>query len=211
MNEPIAEMWVEDVETIKVVADERRMAILRLMQQPTTVKAVSAALDIPASKLYYHVNLLEKHGLIHVVDHNIDSGIVEKIYQVTARQLKIVNPLLRTDLPQESAVALFNEMLTETQRDFRDAYAAGDSDDQAPPRHPFLSKKAFRLTNAQLTQLHARLAALIEDVTALGEANAETADPLYDLTLVFFKQTQEVDQAQVDQPQAFQPEVGHDT
>lgn len=187
MTQPIDEMWVDDVDTIKVVADGRRMAILRLMQEPTTVKAIAAKLKIPASKLYYHVNLLEKHGLIRVVDHNLESGIVEKIYQVTARQLKIVNPLLRTDLPDEAANAVFSTMLSETQRDFRQAYSDRSRDGQTPPRHPFLSKKTFRLSDAQLTALHGRLVELIEEVTALGEANAGASDPLYDLTLVFFK------------------------
>ena len=191
MNEPIAELWVQDVDTIKVVADARRLKILELMQEPTTVKLISAELDIPASKLYYHVNMLEKHHLIQVVDHNIESGIVEKIYQVTARQLKIVNPLLRSDLPDDTADALFTAMLDDTQRDFRQAYVERNKDEQLPPRHPFLSKKAFRLTDEQLTLLHAKLVSLIEEVTALGEANAEIDDPLYDLTLVFFKHKQE--------------------
>lgn len=191
MHEPLAELWVEDVETIKVVADGRRLKILALMQEPTTVKAISAELDIPASKLYYHVNLLEKHNLIQVVDHNIDSGIVEKIYQVTARQFKIVNPLLRTDLPDDAADAIFTNMLEETQRDFRQAYAARNKDEQVPPRHPFLSKKAFRLTDEQLTMLHGKLTALIEEVTALGVTNAALDEPVYDLTLVFFKQKPE--------------------
>ncbi len=187
MYSPIPEQWVDDVETIKVVADGRRLAILRLMQEPTTVKALATALDIPASKLYYHVNLLEKHGLIRVVDHNIDSGIVEKIYQVTARELKIVNPLLRTDLPDDAADALLTSMIDETRQAFRRAYATRSRDEQTPPRHPFLSKKTFRLTDEQLTQLHGKLTTLIEEVTALGQANAETAESLYDLTLVFFK------------------------
>lgn len=191
MDEPITELWVDDVETIKVVADARRLAILRLLQTPGTVKAVAAALDSAPSKLYYHVNLLEKHGLIRVVDRNIESGIVEKVYQVTARELKIVNPLLRTDLPDDAADALFASMLEETQRDFRRAYATRNQDAQVPPRHPFLSKKAFRLSDDQLTTLHAKLAALIEEVTALGEANADSAEPRYDLTLVFFKHNPE--------------------
>ena len=191
MNEPITELWVQDVDTIKVVADARRLKILELMQEPTTVKIISTELEIPASKLYYHVNMLEKHNLIQVVDHNIDSGIVEKIYQVTARQLKIVNPLLRSDLPDDTADALFTTMLDDTQRDFRQAYVERNKDEQLPPRHPFLSKKAFRLTDEQLTFLHAKLVSLIEEVTALGEANAEIDDPLYDLTLVFFKHKQE--------------------
>lgn len=191
MSEPKAEQWVDDVETIKVVADGRRLAILRLMQEPATVKAIAAALDTPASKLYYHVNLLEKHGLIRVVDHNIDSGIVEKIYQVTARELKIVNPLLRTDLPDDAADALLGNMMDETQREFRRAFATRNRDEQMPPRHPFLSRKSFRLNDEQLTWLHSKLDALIEEVAELGRTDAETADPLYDLMLVFFQHTPE--------------------
>ena len=190
-REPIDELWVEDVETIKVVAHGRRLEILRLMQQPTTVKAISAELSIPASKLYYHINLLEKHNLIRVVDHNLDSGIVEKIYQVTARHLKLVNPLISAEIPDEAADALFTAMLNDTQRDFRRTYANRNKDERIPPRHPFLSKKAFRLTDEQLTMLHGKLDALIQEVTALGEENANSAEALYDLTLVFFKHDQE--------------------
>lgn len=191
MSEPAEERWIEDVETIKVMADSRRLAILRMMQRPTTVKTISAELDIPASKLYYHINMLEKHDLIRVVDHNIDSGIVEKIYQVTARQLKLVNPLLRKDLPDDTADALFTNLLEDTQRDFRQAYAERNKDEQVPPRHPFLSKKAFRLTEEQLTMIHGRLVSLIEEVTEIGEENETLQDPLYDLTVVFFKQKPE--------------------
>ncbi|MCA9981862.1 MAG: helix-turn-helix transcriptional regulator, partial [Anaerolineales bacterium] len=112
--QPDPEKWIEDVETIKVMADQRRLTILRLMETPNTVNKIAAELHTAASKLYYHINLLEKHGLIHVVDHNIESGIVEKVYQVTARQFKLVNPLLRTDLPDDTADALFANMLADT-------------------------------------------------------------------------------------------------
>lgn len=189
MDEPQAELWIEDVETIKIMAHGRRLAILRLMQNPTTVNAISAELGVAASKLYYHVNLLEKHDLIHVVDHNIDSGIVEKIYQVTARQFKLVNPLLRTDLPDATADALFENMLQTTEQDFRRAYAHRPKDEQHPPRHPFLSQKRFALTDKQLTYLHGKLSALMEEVAALGEENADREEALYNLTLIFFKQS----------------------
>jgi len=191
MSEPVDEMWVNDVETIKVMADSRRLEILRMLQEPTTVKAISTEIDISPSKLYYHINLLEKHNFIRIVDHNIESGIVEKIYQVTARQFKIVNPLVRSDLPDDAAEALFTSLLSETQRDFRQAYVTRNKDEQVPPRHPFLSKKEFRLTDAQLTALHTKFVALIEEVTALGEQNSGSGDPLYDLTLVFFKHDRE--------------------
>lgn len=185
--QPIDEMWVKDVETIKVVADGRRLSILRLMQEPITVKGISAELALPPSKLYYHVNMLEKHGLITVVDHNIDSGIVEKIYQVTARQLKIVNPLINPDLSNEAADALFTPMLEQTIADFR-ASLVGSADTHHPPRFPFVSKKSVRLTDEQLTALHAKLDTLIQEVTAIGNHNPD--GDAYDLTVVFSKRLQ---------------------
>jgi len=182
------EMWLHEVETIKVFADSLRLEIIRLMQQPTTVKIISAALDIPAAKLYYHVNLLHKHGLIQVVDHNIEGNLVEKVYQVTARQFKLVNPLISDKVPPESATALFTSMLQATTRDFEQAYAARNEAEGTPPRHPFFSKKAFRLTDEQLTGLHAKLDALIRGVTRLGEENQALTEDVYELTLVFYKQ-----------------------
>ncbi len=182
---PKDEMWVKDVETIKVVADGRRLAILRLMQEPTTVKEISAELALSPSKLYYHVNMLEKHGLITVIDHNIDSGIVEKVYQVTARQLKLVNPLINPDVSNETTDALFTPLLEETIADFR-ASLAESADSQQPPRYPFVSKKSVRLTDTQLTALHAKLDTLIQEVTAMGHEDSD--GDAYDLTVVFAKQ-----------------------
>ncbi|VAW30334.1 hypothetical protein MNBD_CHLOROFLEXI01-4575 [hydrothermal vent metagenome] len=51
--------------------------------------------------------MLEEHKLIQVVDVNVEKGIVEKTYQVTARQFKIRNPILvGEELPVETASAL---------------------------------------------------------------------------------------------------------
>ncbi|MEZ4662848.1 MAG: helix-turn-helix domain-containing protein [Caldilineaceae bacterium] len=188
--EPASELWLRDVETIKVFADTLRLKIIKLMEEPATVKQVAEALDIPAAKLYYHINLLQKQGLIQVVGHNLETGIVEKIYQVTARQFKLVNPLIAgSDFPAEAASALFSNMLEETAQNFLHALAQRDASEGEPPRHPFLSKKEFRLTDAQLTTFHAQLAALIQQVTALGAENVDKDEPQFELTLVFYKST----------------------
>lgn len=191
--EPIQpERWLNDVSTIKVFAHPLRLRMIELMQQPTTVKHMSEVLVMPAPKLYYHLNLLEKHTLIQVVDHNIEGNLIEKVYQVTAREFKLINPLVSGQVPDESASALFTAMLQATERDFRRAYNTRDATEGTPPRHPFLSKKAFKLNDAQLSDLHHKLDALIQEVTALAEQNAAGSEDLYELTLVFYqKNTQE--------------------
>ena len=187
-----SERWIHDLETIKVFADPLRLKMIRLLAKPTTVKAIADAVNMPASKLYYHVNLLQKHELIQVVGHNLESGIVEKVYQVTAAQFKLVNPLLAgNDFPVEAADAIFTDMLQTATEGFQRALATRDKNEGAPPRHPFLSQKAVRLTNNQLTTIHERLDALIKEVTALAQANAATEEPLYELTVVFYKKVAE--------------------
>ncbi|MCB9432841.1 MAG: helix-turn-helix domain-containing protein [Ardenticatenaceae bacterium] len=187
-TQPTAEMVISDVETMKVVADALRLQILDAMRQPTTVKAVAAQLETPPAKLYYHVNLLEKHGLIQVVGINIETGIVEKQYQVTAHRFLMRNPVLAgAELSAENVSTLVASMLDDSKDGFRRAYAQRDPNEPAPPRHPFASKKAFKLTEAQITAFHAKLVALIEETDRLAAENADLPTEPFELTAVFYQ------------------------
>lgn len=88
------EFVVDDLEVLKVIAHGTRLDILQSLRRPKTVKEIAKRLNLPATKLYYHVNLMEKHGLIQVVETNIVSGILEKKYQVTARNYRLQDGLL---------------------------------------------------------------------------------------------------------------------
>lgn len=86
---------IENLETLKVVADPLRLRILDAFgDKPHTVKQIAKLLGIPPNKLYYHVNMLEEHGLIRVVDTRIVSGIIEKLYLISAHQLTPAKGLL---------------------------------------------------------------------------------------------------------------------
>lgn len=76
---------VDDLDTLKAVADPLRLrVILEMQDDPVTVKEVAGRLDVPQTRLYYHVKLLEKHGLIRVAGRRMVSGIEERSYQATA-------------------------------------------------------------------------------------------------------------------------------
>jgi DNA-binding transcriptional ArsR family regulator len=66
---------------LKAVADPLRIRIgLLVLEAPRTVKEMAAALEVPATRLYYHVKILEEHGFIEVVDRRMVSGIEERRY-----------------------------------------------------------------------------------------------------------------------------------
>lgn len=188
---------IEDLETIKVIADERRLALLRLLVKPQTVKEISAALEIPQSQLYYHVNLLEKHGLIQVVGTNLVSGILEKQYQATAKQFGIRNPMLMGDaITVEETSAFFTAALNETTRELRQAFQAAEPRTaDAPPLHPFVTRKPVRLTREQLKHFHTKLSALIRECDQLtadaGTENGDETAQEYYLTVAFYQSVDE--------------------
>lgn len=88
------EIRITDLETLKVISAPLRVQILEWIGlasdagQLTTVKQLSEDLDIPPTKLYYHINLLEKHGLIQIAETKVVSGIIEKYYQIAAKRIR---------------------------------------------------------------------------------------------------------------------------
>lgn len=83
--QPADKLTITNLETVKVLSDPLRLQILECMlEQPVTVKQLAAELKIPQTKLYYHMNTLEEHGMVRVVSTRVVSGIIEKQYWVTA-------------------------------------------------------------------------------------------------------------------------------
>lgn len=183
-----SEMWIRGVEAIKAFAHPLRLQILKQMEEPTTVKQIAARLDQQPSKLHYHVNLLHNHNLIQVVAQNSVNGIAEHVYQVTARQFKLVNPLIAADeYPDDTASVLLSNLLQEATHNLQQSLAAHEPDQSLPPRYPFVTQKQVRLTDAQLTAFHQKLDQLIQEVTAIQSENGDSEEPSFELTLAFYR------------------------
>ncbi len=76
---------VDDIEVLQVLDNPLRIRILREMMDPVPVKDVAEALDVPPTRLYYHVNLLEEAGIIAVVETRKVGAMIQKVYQARAR------------------------------------------------------------------------------------------------------------------------------
>src|SRR3954467_12474429 len=86
---------ITTLDALKVFSDPLRQQIIEaLLDDAKTVKQVAVELDLAPTKLYYHVNLLEEHGLIQVTETRIVSGIIEKHYRAAAREFAIERSLL---------------------------------------------------------------------------------------------------------------------
>lgn len=188
---PAPEHIINDLETLKVLADPLRLSILDHVQAPSTVKVVAQRLGRPPTKLYYHFNLLEKHGIIQVVETRIVSGIVEKQYQATARRYRLAYGLLSPQHQEfdERFDVMLSGLFGAARQQAYDSLVRGTVQ-TAPdaPRYRRLLLKATRamLEPAQAEAFIERMEALLDEFGFRGELHEQDAPEqlLYRLTLM---------------------------
>lgn len=191
---PREEFVVNDLDTLKVLSDPLRLRIRELMFEPTTVKQVAKELGLPATKLYYHINLLEKHGLIVLVETRLISGIVEKHYQVAARTVRVAKHLLSPGDggASEGLSIAVNTFFDAARDDLHQAVQEGAVEwDDEGERHKGLSLRTgtLRLSDKQASDLYRELIALYERFAAISDTQSASADvrPYRTFTVLFPK------------------------
>ena len=85
---------------LKLLAEPTREFIFNaLVPEPRTATELGELLGCPTTRLYHHLKLLEKHGLIMVVAQRLVSGIVERRYRAVAQRLRLDRSAFGAELP----------------------------------------------------------------------------------------------------------------
>lgn len=95
---------IETVEVFDSLNNPTRLRILRRLQEPSSIREVAEALDVPPTRLYYHFNLLEEVGVIRVVETRKVGAMLQKVYQAVAKTFR-PSPGLATDNPDPKRLA----------------------------------------------------------------------------------------------------------
>ena len=192
--EPAEVLVISDLAVLRVLSDSLRLRVLeafgRTRGVPRSVKEVAREIGQSPTKLYYHVNLMEEHGLLLVAESRLVSGILEKKYLPAAKQFSVDRTLLRT-ADGDSSESLdvlartVETVLRSTADDFKRAAAAGttglDEDDE-PQRRSVLSKSNLRLR----PEAAAQVIELLESLVKREDDETDEAE-VYSLTLAFFR------------------------
>lgn len=190
MAELLEEFKIADLERLKVLTHPLRLQLLERLKRARTVKELAAELDLPPTKLYYHVNLLEEKGFIQVVDTQIVSGIIEKQYQAIARQFVLDEKMLSPGDDDSGQVeALLRSFFAMAQREIEQSIRAGlvNLKETGQPQRGSLLRANFHLSEEQARQLYGRLDALLQEYDALSRGHEATPQSQhYNLTLAFF-------------------------
>jgi hypothetical protein len=193
---PAAEYRISDLDTLRMLADPLRYRLLHTMAtrptDPWTVKEMARALGEPATKLYYHVNMLEERGLLVVTGSRLVSGILEKRYQIVAERLEVDRTVLAAgDAGADETIdSVLGTIFESTRDEIRTAIRTGLATihDATPGLEPVMLTKGFdRLSRARAAEFRDRLTALqmeFEADTTAGAAEDELHP--YGLVLAFY-------------------------
>ena len=92
---------LKELEQIKAISQQYRLDIIEAFDsKPKTAKQIAEMLDEPHGRVNYHIKILEKVGIIELVQEVTKYGVVEKYYCPVAYKIII----------DSSAVTLDDEM-----------------------------------------------------------------------------------------------------
>ena len=189
---------IEDLDTLKVISDPLRIRLLDAIGMANrdgnlrTAKQLAAEVAVPHQKLYYHINMLEKHGLIKIAETQIVSGIIEKHYQVQARSVHVARHLfdngISRDQKAQAALALLDSALDATRSDLvmlMDRFGPEDEElSHLDGRRGHISRALAQLSPEQAADFHRRLTALVDEFETHDPAPKDEDLKYYSLTTV---------------------------
>jgi DNA-binding transcriptional ArsR family regulator len=115
-----AVVQIQSLDALRAVADSQRHRILfMLIEEPLTAAAIAQRLSIARTRVYYHLDILKKHGFIAVVEERPVAAMVERTYRALARTFKVDRRMLSattTESAIDDAQAALLEMAAEDLR-----------------------------------------------------------------------------------------------
>jgi DNA-binding transcriptional ArsR family regulator len=187
-----AQYTMKSLDQLRILAHPLRLRLLEAFASgPATTHQVAKAFGVPATRLYHHVNALERVGLIRLRETRPVRGTIEKYYEAVARRMIVGEGLLseeggRSRRKDEARRAGLNDVLSsvfeEARRDLIEALGRGRSTPEG--LRPIALRAIVTRTPAQLAVLRTKFLRLLKaskgraPASKRGEAKAR-------ITLVF--------------------------
>lgn len=175
-------------EQIKALASPLRQSILEAMiAAPITTKQVAVQLGEKPTKLYHHVDSLEKVGLVRLVRTQRKRGTTEKYFQAVAQRFVVdrsaieVVPEAQNDEGQLEHV--ISTSLESTLAEIRDSVAGGLIRTDEDAGESVFIRSHLRASPQQVTQLIGRLQEWIRECQMSHDPDAGLE---YGVTLAFY-------------------------
>ncbi len=174
--------WIEDAETLDVIADPVRMELLEQLAAPRTVKELADAMEVPRTRLYHHIGLLVDAGVIRVVESREKRALTERVYQASARAYQPSQEFLAGVDPRRQAQVILDSLFAATRADFVRSVEEGTVALDGPGTQVDVGRRRLMLTASQHESFLSELGELFGRYRGLED---EGATPIAALTVIY--------------------------
>lgn len=176
---------------LKLLAEPTREFIYQaLVSAPRTATELARLMDCPTTRLYHHLKLLEKHGLILVVAERLVSGIVERRYRAVAKRLRLDRGTFGAGLPGGDALqTILGYVFDRAREDIERSHAAGRIDlALRPPQAGALLayRNVLKLTPADRDRLCQRLHEIYLEFERISDATPPESGEFHGFALAAY-------------------------
>ena len=174
---------LDDLKQIRALADPLRMRILTALNEERTTKQVAELLHEKPTRLYHHVDALERAGLVQLTRTQPKRGTIEKYYRSVARTFEA---RVSTGRGAEASREVIDDVMAT-------AFATTSSEvsrllergaGSTLSEEGILTFLEVRATRAEIQKLRRRLHAAIG--VAREEGKSSPRDERYRLTIAFY-------------------------
>jgi DNA-binding transcriptional ArsR family regulator len=109
---------IDDPATFKALLDPLRHRIIGLLDEPKSIRQLAEALEMPAGRLYYHLDVLVERGLAKVIDHRTSGTNVERVFARAADRFQLSEEIARSPVARSGAVARLQRSVASHLDDF---------------------------------------------------------------------------------------------
>lgn len=178
---------IDDIDVFEVLNSPIRQTIMRHLHAPRSVKELAARMDVPPTRLYYHVNLLADREIIKVVEERKAGALIEKVYQTVARTFRPSQKLLESgsdpdEMARITAAVVLDQARVDAESGLAEYFRVGEE----AARHGAIGRGRSVMTEAGAEKFAQRLNDLLDQ---MGDDDPGDDGVEYALSIVFFPAT----------------------
>jgi DNA-binding transcriptional ArsR family regulator len=181
---------IRDLDQVRALADPLRVRIVEAMRKgPRTTKQVADAFGEKPTRLYHHVDALERAGILRLVGTRRNRGTLEKYYEPVARTFVIDRDLFAPEqgAAAQEAAGVVKEAVTDMLRETAEEIGSGIAEMRIPLQDRSrveMARVVVRAAPERIEALMERVHALLDEAQEEGEGTGEAGGPMHDYRLV---------------------------
>jgi len=153
---------IADIELAERVTHPTRGRILRRLKRPHSAAELADWLDVPVTRLYHHLKLLESADLIHVAATRKVGAATERRYQASGKSFQIAESILEQSAPAQLA-PLLGSLFDLAKLDLVEFVESEELDPPTVEQQLLIGYAQKQLTPPRRAELIARLTTVLKD------------------------------------------------